>query len=233
MPFRRPDFAWFIGVSVLLTLMIAVGRAADVTAAQVQELLEQNRRLQEQVRSQQQTIEGLNAKMSEVLRASERHERELRGLSDRVEAAGAVAPVRAGNRGHEVRVSGETGIAFFNTGIEGQFPKSEFRADDPVIAIEAPIRKNTYIFTELKLLMRESNLENFQLGEMYVDFENVSEAWGMPGLLNFRAGRVNIPFGEEYQVRGPVANPLISHSLADVWGTDEGVEIYGRIGAAQ
>ena len=233
MLFRRSDFVRSVSVSVVLALMMIVGRAADVTAAQLQELLEQNRRLQEQVRSQQQTIEGLNAKVTEVLKASERHERELRGLSDRVEAAGTSAPVRTPNREHEVRISGEAGVAFFNTGADGQFPKSEFRVDDPVITIEAPIRKNTYFFTELKLLMRESNLENFQLGEMYVDFENVSEAWGMPGLLNFRAGRVNIPFGEEYQVRGPVANPLISHSLADVWGTDEGVEIYGRIGAAQ
>ena len=45
-----------------------------------------------------------------------------------------------------------------------------------------------------------------------------------------RAGRINVPFGEEYQVRGPIANPLISHSLSDIWGCDEGVEIYGRVG---
>src|SRR4051794_15895810 len=67
------------GVELTLGLC-AAACAADVTAAQVQELLEQNRRLQEQVRSQQQTIDGLNVKMADVLKASERHERELRGL---------------------------------------------------------------------------------------------------------------------------------------------------------
>src|SRR5206468_8015250 len=81
-----------------------------------------------------------------------------------------------------------------------------------------------------KLLTREANAESFQLGELYVDFENVSGAWGARGLLGLRAGRINIPFGEEYLVRGPVANPLVSHSLSDIWGVDEGLEAYGRVG---
>ena len=49
-------------------------------------------------------------------------------------------------------------------------------------------------------------------------------------MLNVRFGRVDIPFGEEYQHRDPLSNPLIAHSLSDVWGTDEGVELYGESG---
>ena len=224
-----------VGASLVLVLCAAACPAAEVSAAQLQELIDQNRRLQEQVRAQQQTIEALNAKMADVLKASERQERELRGLADRVDAVGpaAAAPVHLPPREHEVRISAEVGLAFFNTGSEGQFPKAEFRVDDPVIALEAPVWKNVYFYTELKLLTRETNTENFQLGEFYADFENVSAAWGSPGLLNVRAGRINIPFGEEYLGRSPVANPLISHSLSDIWGVDEGVEIYGRIGPAQ
>jgi hypothetical protein len=127
-------------------------------------------------------------------------------------------------------VAAETGLAFFQTGSQGQFPKAEFRADDPVITLEAPVWKDVYFFSELKLLPRETNTENFQIGELYVDFEDVSAAWGRPGWLNFRAGRIGIPFGEEYLVRGPLANPLISHSLSDIWGVDEGAEIYGKLG---
>ena len=210
------------GAIVLVAWGIVVAGAAEVDAAQVQELIEQNRRLQEQVRTQQQTIDAL-------LKASERHERELRELGGRVEGA-ATTPAPRVTGDQSVRVSAEAGIAFFNTGSEGQFPKAEFRIDDPVIAIEAPVRKNVYFFAELKLLTRETNSENFQLGELYVDFEDVSGAWGRPGLLSIRAGRVNIPFGEEYLARTPVANPLISHSLSDIWGVDEGVEAYGRVG---
>lgn len=217
-----------------LALALKPVSAAESGAAQLEEIIGQNRRLQEQVRAQQQTIDALNAKMAELLKASERHERELRDLQARGEApAGAAAVARAGGREHEVRIGAEAGIAFFSTGPAGQFPKAEFRADDPVITIEAPVMKNVYFFSELKLLTRETNTDNFQLGELYVDFEGVSEAWGAPGLLNVRAGRINIPFGEEYLRRTPLTNPLISHSLGDLWGCDEGVEIYGRIGPAQ
>jgi hypothetical protein len=52
----------------------------------------------------------------------------------------------------------------------------------------------------------------------------------MDRLMSFRAGRINIPFGEEYQVRNVIDNPLITHSLSDIWGIDEGAEIYGDVG---
>ncbi len=211
---------------------------AQPSAAQVQELLEQNRKLQEQVRTQQKTIDELNSKMTEIARASERHEQALRGLAGRMDSATVPAVSEKSGGGSfargaaEVRVAAETGLAYFRTGRNGQFPEGSFRADDPTITIEAPVMKDTYFFTELKLLPRETNVEDFELGELYVDFENVLGRVGYDGLLNVRVGRLNIPFGEEYLVRGPVANPLISHSLGDLWGVDEGVEAYGRIGPA-
>lgn len=222
--------------AVALVLALSAGgaglAAAEVSAAQVQELIEQNRRLQEQVRSQQATIDGLTARMTDVWQASERHERELRGLTDRSEPP-ATSPGRTADRANSVRISAEAGLAFFNTGREGQFPKAEFRADDPTLTFEAPVRQNVYFVGELKLLIRETNVENFELGELYVEFEDVSAAWGQPGLLNLRVGRLNVPFGEEYTRRGPLANPLISRSLSDLWGVDEGIGIYGRVGEVQ
>ena len=204
---------------------------AQASDPALREIVEQNRLLVEQVKAQQRTIDALAAKVTDLQKTGDRHDEQLRSLRDgRAEAdpGRGAAPER--DRSHEVRVSGEAGVAFFQTGGAGSFPKAEFRADDPVISLEAPVRKNVYFYTELKLLTRETNVENFQLGEMYVDFENVSAAWGQPGLLAVRAGRINIPFGEEYQMRGPLANPLISHSLSDIWGCDEGSEIYGRVG---
>ena len=41
---------------------------------------------------------------------------------------------------------------------------------------------------------------------------------------------MQIPFGEEYLNRYAVENPLISHSLADFWGIDPGLELYGKLG---
>jgi hypothetical protein len=78
---------------------------------------------------------------------------------------------------------------------------------------------------------RESADENFHLGEFYFEFEDISGAWGGPNrLVNARVGRMDIPFGEEYQVRNPLTNPLVTHSLSDIWGTDEGIELFGEFG---
>lgn len=209
-------------------LLTAALHGQETVEARLQALAEQNKLLQEQVRAQQQMIDALAAQLKDVKQGETRHEQQLRDL--KASAGGPAETATVAHRGQEVRVSGEAGMAFFQTGSAGAFPKAEFRVDDAVINLEAAVRKGIYFFTELKLLPRETNSESFQLGELYVDFEDVSAAWGRPGLLAVRAGRINVPFGEEYQVRGPVANPLISHSLDDVWGTDEGVEIYGRVG---
>jgi len=56
-----------------------------------------------------------------------------------------------------------------------------------------------------------------------------AEAWGRSGWLNLRVGRFPIPFGEEYQRRNMLDNPLISHSVGDIWGIDEGVEVFGAV----
>lgn len=208
------------------------GAAAE--EAPWRDLADQNRRLQEQVKEQQRLIDALAAKLADVQKTGERHERQLQEL--REGAAGpAAAPVAPTfQRDREVRLTAEAGLAFFSTGPAGQFPKQEFRVDDAKVFIEAPVVKDVYFFGELDLLTREANDEAPYLGELYVDFENVSGRLGGPDrLLSVRAGRVYIPFGEEYLGRGPVANPLISHSLSDVWGVDEGVEIYGGRGAVQ
>lgn len=203
--------------------------AMGPTAAQVSELIGQNRQLAEQVRAQQAVIEKLNAEMAEMREASERHERTLRSLQDQAEGS-APPPAAATAGGPTIRISGEAGLGFFRTGPGGQFPNSEFRVDDAKVLIEARVWKNAYAVAELDLATREASDEAFHLGEFYADFENVSELWDADRVLNVRIGRFNIPFGEEYQVRGVLDNPLISHAVSDLWGIDEGVEVYGEAG---
>lgn len=211
-------------------LLTVAARAQDSSVeAQLRALAEQNQKLQEQVRAQQGAIEQLRGELGALRGAGEKQERTLRELEERSDLP---EPARAptGGREHEVRVSGQAGLAFFKTGSAGQFPHAEFRLDDVKVFLEAPVMKNVYVFTGLDLQSRETVDEYAYVSEFYVDFENVSGAWGRDRLLNVRAGRFNIPFGEEYQWRSPVDNPLISHSVADVWGYDEGVELYGEAG---
>ncbi len=51
--------------------------------------------------------------------------------------------------------------------------------------------------------------------------------------LSLRVGRFYIPFGEEYQSRNVMDDPLVSHSVTDIWGIDQGAQVYGRLGRVQ
>jgi hypothetical protein len=206
--------------------------ASTVSAAtpeeQLRELTEQNRQMMEQLKAQQQTIDELRARMDAAERSTVRQESKPQKITERVAEVPASAVVRGNAEGRKIVVSGVAGLAFFDSGSKGQFPNAEFRVDEARIFFEAPIWKDTYFLAELDLLLREE--DEIYPGEIYVDFERAGRAFGWGRALNFRMGRLNIPFGEEYLVRDAINNPLITHSLADVWGVDEGVELYGEKG---
>jgi hypothetical protein len=95
---------------------------------------------------------------------------------------------------------------------------AEFRIDEAKLFVEAPIWGDVYFYSELNLATREESNVALHLGELYLDFENVSQLWNCDRMLNLRIGRLDIPFGEEYLTRDAIDNPLISHSLVDFWG---------------
>jgi hypothetical protein len=132
--------------------------------------------------------------------------------------------------GDSVKVSGEAGVAFFDTGRNGLFPNNEFRVDEAKLFLDAKIRDNVFFFTELNLATREDPNGNTQIGELYIEVEDVQNLWDGRAPVSIRAGRMDIPFGEEYLSRDAVDNPFVSHTLADIWGIDEGVEIFGKAG---
>lgn len=203
---------------------------SDDVEARLRALAEQNQRLQEQVAAQQKTIEALATKLDAVEKKGARQERQLDDLREQAsEPVNLPKPATSGAAA-SLRLSGQAGFAFFRTGPAGSFPFSEFRVDEAKLFVEAAVWKNVYLFSELDLITRESSDEAFHPGELYADFESLG-APGLPnGVLNFRVGRFNIPFGEEYTFRGVMVNPLISHSVSDIWGYDEGIELYGSSG---
>ena len=196
--------------SALLTLALCVPVAGqtDVSA-----IVEQNRQLVEQVRAQQKQIDELRSRLDRL---------------DDTTAPGQPLPA-ASESGRQIRLSGEVGVGFFKSGADGNLPNSEFRVDDARIFVEAPVWRNVYFFGSLELTTREANDEFFHVGELYVEAENLWSS-GRDYSLSLRAGRMNLPFGEEYQHRNVIDNPLISHSLADIWGIDEGIQVYGQLG---
>lgn len=194
---------------------------------QLKAVQRQNELLQSQLSQQKGLIESLTEKVSAL-------------ESDR--AASGAPPANAETRDlmaskgpsfTSLNISGEGSFAFMHSESKGRYPNSEFRVDEAKLFLESPIYSDVYFFTELDLFVREQSEANLRIGEVYLDFENLSRFWGQEGQLTLRVGRFDIPFGEEYMARDAIDNPLITHSLSDIWGVDEGVEIYGRIGKLQ
>jgi hypothetical protein len=195
---------------------------------EVRDLIEQNRHLQAEVDAQQKTIGQLSSKLDAISQSSQRQNQELQDLAANQGQQPSPDSQPAPDPAHEVRLSGDLGVGFLKSGSDGQFPNGDFRVDEARLFVEAPVAGNTFLVSELDLVTREASDQNLHLGELYVDIENVSGQWGRDNLLDIKAGRFNIPFGEEYQSRYPMENPLISHSLGDLWGFDQGLELYGK-----
>jgi hypothetical protein len=218
-----------------VTIFMVAGNPlrADDTAAvteELRQLRQENRALQEQLRQQQTFIESLSRKVNQIEQAEFQKSRDLDRLESEVKDGYATTKPAGDFSLGKVSLSGEGGAGFFNTGNQGAFPKSEFRVDEARLFVEAPIVENVYFFGEVNLMTREAADLSVQLGEAYIDFENVSQLWNRDRWLSIRLGRMYIPFGEEYLSRYAIDNPLISHSLPDIWGVDEGVELYGNLG---
>lgn len=229
MSVRNPITSLIVSAVALGLSVVAQAATGDaVSAEDVRQLVEQNRRLQEQVTAQQRQLDELRARLDAIATAGQRQERVLDDLRGQVADRGPAA--RTDTVG-DIRLSGEAGLAYFDGGPRSAWPNGEFRADDVKIYLETPVWRDTYLFAELDLVTREANDEYFHMGEVHVDFENVSGRLGGPDrLVNLRVGRLDIPFGEEYLYRGVLDNPLITHSVADPWGVDEGLELYGSAG---
>ncbi len=219
---RAAQFRLIIALPALLAGFSSL-RASDTNLEeQVRSLREQNAALQQQVQKQGDQLNDLTQKVKEL--------RTTGPEPDNSPAANSAASKTGSSYFNKVSISGEGGVSFFKTGPEGFAPNSEFRVDEARLFIESPIWKEVYFYGEVDLATRESTDLNVELGELYLDFQDVSQLWGRDNQLNFRAGRMDIPFGEEYLYRNAIDDVLISRSLPDLWGIDPGVEFYGSAG---
>jgi hypothetical protein len=228
MKLRRP-FRPSVWIALIyLGSGIGTSRGADDSLeSRLRLLQQQNEQLQQQLQTQQEQIESLSREMQSMRAATSTppNDNSLPAATLSKESDGP-----AGFRFGNLRITGEGAVGFFHTGSEGAFPNAEFRVDEAKLFFDAAVWGDVYGFAEVNLATREADNLDLRLGEFYFDVENISQWWGMDGLLSLRAGRFDIPFGEEYLVRDAIDNPLISHSLMDFWGVDEGVELYGAQG---
>ncbi|MDD5141711.1 MAG: hypothetical protein PHY43_15790 [Verrucomicrobiales bacterium] len=223
MDYKHFNLFWpCVAAAGLLFSDALTARAEDTNLTeQVRLLREQNALLQQQLQKQGRALDALTQKVQGLEAANSERDNSASDNS---------TPTKGGLNFGKVNLGAEGGIAFFDTGSEGFAPNSEFRVDEARVFLDAPVWEDVYFYGEINLATRENTDLYTQLGQLYLDFEDVSKLWGKDGQFNVRAGRIEVPFGEEYLTRNAIDNPLILHSVADLWAVDPGVEIYGTLG---
>jgi hypothetical protein len=215
--------------AVLFSLIVLplVAQDADTLKKEVDELRVQNLQLQKQLQQQQELIDDLGRKFSGLQKTNELQAGDLRELKAASDNAPAPPETRKGPSLNNVIISGEGAAGFFETGKNGQYPNAAFRVDEARLFVDAPIWDDVFFYGEVDLVTREQLASGVNLGELYLQWENMAKHWDLEQLANMRVGQFYTPFGEEYQYRFAIDNPLISHSLSDLWGLGAGVELYG------
>ena len=194
---------------------------------ELQELREQNRLLQDQLQQQKGMIDQLNQKFSGLEQTNAQRESDLRSLKADVDGNSPAPEKSGGFSVGNVVFSGEGAAGFFETGQNGRSANASFRVAEVRLFVDAPVWDDIYFYGQLDLMTAESHDNTLRLGELYLQFENLGKRWDLDQLLNARVGQFYIPFGEEYQNRFAFDNPLITHSLSDLWGYNPGIELYG------
>ena len=214
-----PPILWRLAFSAL-PIVIALPLHADNTnlTEEVRLLREENALLQQQVKSQGAQLDTLIQKVNGL------------EVTQQIEGGNnqPTTPRRFGL--DQLRIGGEAGVGYAGTGTDGSIPNGQFRVDDARLFLEAPVWDDVYFYGEVVLATADQTYDNVELGEFYIEFENISKLWKKDNQLNARLGQMYIPFGEEYLTRNAIDNPLITHSLMDYWGVTPGVELYGDLG---
>jgi hypothetical protein len=215
---------------ICLFFLLLPSSAVAVDEAMQQELRElrqENRLLRERLDKQQQVIDSLAIKVGSI---EQRHKAHEEGPDDATARQTLTQTISTLGK---VSIGGQIAAGFFDTGSQGMFPNDEFRVDEARVFLDAQAWQDVYGFVELNVMTREALDDATHLGEAYIDLERLLKWRDLDSLINLRLGRFYTPYGEEYQVRYAIDNPLISHSLADFWGYDNGIELYGSQGSVQ
>ncbi len=130
-----------------------------------------------------------------------------------------------------LEIHGFGAAGYYDTGSNGAVPSGSFSIKEASLFIYADVWEDIELFVEFQTNRLGKDDQLFtRTGEVYVHFRDlIDNGWLRLGL---KAGRMDIPFGEEYLWQDAIDNPMITNSASYPYGWDEGLLIYGDIGRA-
>lgn len=210
-------------------LCTCTASGVDVSEERLARLEQQFSEVLDLAKIQQDRIASLENELAEMRRTADERQSELTEL--RTDVEDSLTPLPPTSSGESpIVMSGEVGIEFFSGERNAQFPNDEFMVGEARVFLDAIVAPNIYFSSTVELFRRESDNSDVEVGEAFVDLEHFLRLDDFDGIGTLRVGRFQIPFGHEYLNRYVFGNPLVSHSVADVMGIDEGIELFGEAG---
>lgn len=125
-------------------------------------------------------------------------------------------------------LTGFGAFGFLDSGEGGTTPNGAFQIQEATLFVETDIWRSSSIFVEIQTnRLGDDDSKFIRTGEVYGHFRDLVSSESVT--MGLKAGRIDIPFGEEYLTQDAPDNPLISFSAAYPYGWDEGVLLYGSI----
>lgn len=180
--------------------------------------------LKTQVQELLQRIEKLEAEQMQSKTEAVKAKEEVAKIKEATQAAG-VSRVDLDKLASKLKLKGRWAAGFYKSEDAGAYPEGSF---------EVPEAKIQFTFEPdavNKIIMR-MNLNNATFNNLdyfYLD-SNLEKAMKLPFPLMSRLGRMKIDFGEETWSNNPVESVLPSNSAGNVSGSDEGLQLSGKIG---
>src|SRR5882724_11335184 len=162
---------WMVLGTSLAVCSVSLPAVETNFTSQIQQLLQDNAAMRAQMQKQQQVIETLTHEVAQIHQSEAQRDRELGHLKNEIKEPEAAPAAATGFSLGKVRISGEGGVGFFNSGSEGTFPNAEFRVDEVKLFVDAPVWGEVYAFAELNLASHEASDLYVNVGELYLDFE--------------------------------------------------------------
>lgn len=227
--------------AIMLTgwLVPGVGRAdepaelarlqADVTAqaATLQQQQATIQRLMDKVTALEARLEGRPAQ------AAGRVSLEAEELAALPGEAGGAGPVLARPWFQNIRLDGFGAAGYVWTGGQAVHEHGSFLNYEATINVDAEVWEDVHYFHEIQTVrVMEEDRHFVRTREVYLDFKDLMKTvFDKEGMgVGAKLGRADIPFGEDYLTQDVIDNPLVTYSASFMYGVDEGVVLYGKMG---
>jgi len=129
-----------------------------------------------------------------------------------------------------VELGGYGAFTYLDTGGVGTAENGSFLVKEASLFVRAEVWERTFFSSET-WMTRFPASSGFTVAELNLTFTDLFAKDGERG-VGLKAGRFEIPFGEEYLRWDANETEFITFSAADPYGIDEGVELYGDLGEA-